>query len=387
MQFKRLGITTDCVHFFDANGNVGTENHIFRRQMEALASCFEQTIICCPFKTCEANTMITTYNSSNIKFVSVPNVGGNSVKEKLRIIKTIPAWLKAFKNVARESDIVYQRFPNNLNIPGFFYFWCKKFKVFATYTGTWANYKGEPFTYRFQKWLLKSFFRGPVAAYVKEDSASGKIFKTFSPSYTLHEWEEETKQVERRIEKIKTEGIKIPVFITVGALVAQKNQQYILDAFRQLFQEGFSFKLYVVGDGILKEKYINFVKQNGLENVVHICGKKTTTELRALYRESDFVIQATLVEGFGKVPIEGFFHGVVPILNNITLASEMTGAETRGFLFDAKNEQSLMDIIKKISQDKRYLISMIENGRTYARQQTLESWTDSLYEHINLYFE
>ena len=47
----KLGIITDCVHFYNSNGEVSTENHIFLRQMEALASYFTETLVCCPFST------------------------------------------------------------------------------------------------------------------------------------------------------------------------------------------------------------------------------------------------------------------------------------------------------------------------------------------------
>ena len=133
--------------------------------------------------------------------------------------------------------------------------------MFATYTGTWKNYPGEPLTYRFQKWLLRNFFRGPVMAYIKENQINNKIFKNFSPSYTIEEWNEEIQQVGIRIQKLQSLKNFTPVFITVGALVPEKNQQYILEEFQKLYQQGFKFKLYVVGDGPLKIAYKESVEE------------------------------------------------------------------------------------------------------------------------------
>jgi glycosyltransferase involved in cell wall biosynthesis len=386
-KFKRLAIITDCTHLYNDEGNVVTENHIFCRQMQTLAARFEHTIICCPFDNYSGEKVTSRYTNASVQFIPLPKVGGNSFKHKIQILNTIPVWLKAFKKAYIQSDIIYQRFPNNLNIPGIFYFWLKRAKVFATYTGTWKNYSGEPLTYRFQKWLLKNLFRGPIAAYISQPVINGKIFKSFSPSYKEQEWNEEIRQVEERIRRLRSGQFFMPVFITVGSLVPAKNQQYILDAFKKLHMQEYKYKLYIVGDGPLKSSYVHFIQKNEMQDHVYLVGRKTHTELRELYRKVDFVIQATLVEGFGKVPIEGFFHGVIPVLNNISLAGEMAGDEQRGFLFSANDINNLVNLVKELCNKKDLLPCMIYEGREYAKSRTLETWASDLLHQINTYFD
>jgi glycosyltransferase involved in cell wall biosynthesis len=385
-KFKKLAIISDCVHMFNPQGEAVTEVHIFCRQMQALASFFDQTVICCPFVPYKGNTTTTAYTNKTIGFAPVKNAGGDSLKSKLGLIANIPSWLSGFRKAVNGADIVYMRFPNNLNIIGFFYFYLKGSKIFATYTGTWANYNGEPLTYRFQKWIIKKLLSGPAWVYITDEKAGKNLYKGISPSYTLGEWEEETEQVKLRVEKIKTIGIPKPVFMTVGVLNANKNQQYILNACKILRDEGFAFYLYVVGDGELKTAYEEYITQNNLQDCINICGKKTYDQLRALYRNSDFLIQATLVEGFGKVPIEGFFHGVVPLLNRVALADEMTGNGERGFVFSATDTANLVKLIKKVCANTGDLPKMIENARQYAKVQTLENWAQSYIKKINEYF-
>jgi len=385
-KFNRLVIISDCIHMHNPQGEAVTEVHIFCRQMQALAALFEETVICCPFVPNNKTAIVTPYTNKNISFVPLKNAGGNSFKHKLGLITNIPGWLKGFKKAGKHADIVYMRFPNNLNIIGFFYFYIKGVKTFATYTGTWANYPDEPLTYRFQKWLLKKLHKGPAWVYINEEQAGKNLFKGISPSYTLTEWEEETEQVKLRVEKIKANGIAKPVFITVGVLNANKNQQYILNACKILHDLGFLFYLYVVGDGPLKREYEDFVSKNNLQDCINICGKKTYSQLRVLYRQCDFLVQATLVEGFGKVPIEGFFHGVVPLLNKVALAGEMTGNGQRGYMFSATEVSNLVTLIKEVCLNTATLPNMIENGRQYAKAQTLETWAQSYVKKINEYF-
>ncbi|CAN5228901.1 hypothetical protein BH11BAC6_BH11BAC6_11640 [soil metagenome] len=381
-QYKRLAIISDCIHTKDEAGNVLTENHIFRRQMEALAKHFEHITIVCPFINKPANSVTTAYTLSSIEFIATPNAGGNTIKDKWLLFKTIPTWVRSFSKAHKTADIFYLRMPGNIAIPAFFYFYLKASKTFATYTGTWKNYKGEPLTYRFQKWLLKHFFKGAVFAYIHESEQRNNLFKTFSPSYSITEWNEETMQVSERIECYNSTLVR-PVFITVGALVPNKNQSYILEVCRVLALAGFSFYWYIVGDGYMKAAHAAFIAKHNLHAFVNMTGKKTAEELRKLYRASDFVVQATLIEGFGKAPVEAMFHGVIPILSCTAMAEEMTGNGARGYIFDASNVENLLAIIMNIKKERNRFGSMIEDAREYVKIQSLENWSNGIMQVIN----
>lgn len=382
----KLGIISDCIHYKTPDGKIGTENHILLRQLQALCSYYSETLICCPFDSYDSTKVITTYSDKNIHFTPVPVAGGDTAKAKFQLISTIATWWSAFKKIDRFSDIVYQRFPNNLNIPGFFFFWFQKKKVFATYTGTWKSYKSEPSTYRFQRWLLHNYFKGPVWVYSNEQTDNKRIFSGFSPSYSKTEWDEETIQVEERIARIQKEGLPIFRLITVGTLIDYKNQTGIVKSCLLLKKQNFAFTLTIVGDGPMRNELETLVEQSGLQNEVKLAGKKNYAELRELYRRHDFVVQAPFSEGFGKVPVEGFFHGVVPVINNISLARFMTGNEERGFLFDASDEKNLATTLLKIKSKIDKLPKMITNGRQLAQKQTLDAWAKEYYETVKKYF-
>lgn len=383
----QLGIISDCIHVKTKEGYAASEVHIFVRQMEALASHFSSVVICCPFKENEFKREVTAYKNNNISFVELPEVGGNSFFSKLKLFITIPAWVSAFKKIDKQTDIVYQRFPNNLNIPGFFYFYFKKKKVFATYTGTWQNVAKEPLSYSFQKWLLRKFFRGPIWVYSNEKKLAHNIFGGFSPSYSLNEWNEETIQVNSRIEKLRSNNISSLKLISVGALIDYKNQQYILDTCLQLKEKQIPFSLVIVGDGPLKTQYENFITENNLKDNIKMIGSLNFSQLRDLYRQNDFIVQAPLSEGFGKVPVEGFFHGLIPVINNVTMASYLTGNNERGYLFNASNKNSLFETLENIFFNPQNLHKLVLNGREFAKKLTLESWASEYFNKVISFFE
>ncbi|HEX8278373.1 MAG TPA: glycosyltransferase [Segetibacter sp.] len=383
----KLGIISDCIHYKTADGKIGTENHILLRQLQALCSFYTATLICCPFKEYDTSKVISFYSDTTIRFTPVPVVGGDSFKAKIKLITAFPSWWGAYKKINAFSDIIYQRFPNNLNIPAFFYFFLKKKKVFATYTGTWKNYPTEPFTYRFQRWLLRKFFRGPVWVYSDSLTDNNKIFPGFSPSYSELEWNEEIEQVKSRIERIRNAGLPVFKLITVGTLIDYKNQTGIVKSCLILKNQGFPFSLTIVGDGPMWNELATLLKELDLQQEVKMVGKKQFGELRQLYREHDFVVQAPFSEGFGKVPVEGFFHGVIPVINNISMAGFMTGNGDRGFLFDASDDTNLAKTLLDIKNKVFELPDMIIKGRMFAYKQTLQVWAQEYYNTVTNYFE
>ena len=384
----KLGIISDCVHYRLPDGRVATENHILLRQFNHLCSHFSASLICCPFAPYDSTKVVSYYTNTTMNFIEMPLVGGNSIKDKLRLLTVLPKWFEGYRQVDKFSDIVYQRFPNNINIPAFYYFYYKRKKVFGTYTGTWNAYEGEPYFYRLQRKLLTNKFRGPYWVYASEvDRNNKRIHNGFSPSYSQEEWDEESAFIANRVDAIRNKGLQKFRLITVGTLIYYKNQLGILQSCLELKKQSFPFSLKIVGGGPMLKELQQFIRENDLEKEVELTGKKRTDELRELYRQSDFVVQAPRFEGFGKVPIEGFFHGVIPVLNNIGLAGYMTGNEERGFLFNANHADSLVNTLIAIKDKIDLLPTLIDNGRKFAQHQTLEKWAKEYYATVSEFYK
>lgn len=384
---KKLAVFTDCIHYYDEMGNIGSDIYVLVKQLEALAIHFQSVIIYCPFGRRTSGPVFGTYKAENISFYPLPLVGGNKFINKVRIVMTLPKWFKAYLHARKNADYVYQRFPNNLNIPGSIFFWFVRAKVFASYTGTWINYSNEPVTYRFQKWFLKHFFRGPFGVYIGKDNDNGRIFKSFSPSYSSADWASEINNITLKAERFSKGSLTDPVFISVGSLVASKNHAFLIDIFERLHIEGVAFTLYIVGDGPLYNQLSETIRKRNLTGKIVMTGMIQHNKMSELYRKSDFAIQASVVEGYGKVPIEGFFYGVIPILNNINMAPEITAYGRRGFLFSIAEPMQLLSLISNIINDSGKLLAMMHSGRDYVQHLTLEAWAKLYLTKIQTYFE
>jgi len=114
----------------------------------------------------------------------------------------------------------------------------------------------------------------------------------FSPSYRDNNW--------RLIHGLR----KIPLFLFVGRLVAEKNLSELVEAAKILRQKGYQFKLGFAGEGpyfkTLKEKFPNdlffgFIKGD---------------ELSKVYASSDLFVFPSTTETFGNVVLEAFASGL-----------------------------------------------------------------------------
>ncbi len=381
MQLKRLGILSDCIHFYTNEGKVGTEVHIFLHQMEALSIYFSEVTIACPFSDYRAGSVYSTYNNKHIQFIPLPIVGGNSVKDKIKIITTLPKWFNTYKQIDHLSDIIYMRLPDNISLPAFFYYHFKKKNAFITYTGTWDNYKGEAITWQLEKWLLRNVFKGPYWVYTNKVAESQYMQKGFSPSYTQSFWHAQTTVIKNKKMEF-SKGKDFLRFITVGALVPYKNQLAIIEACRLLKEQQKAFSLTIVGDGNLKELYEQKINEYDLKDEVFLAGKKTREELSSLFAENDFVIQMPYFESYGKVPMEGLFFGLIPILSNIGVAAEYIYKGQFGYICSPDDVNTLTAILLSLYSNQNRFLNMIDKGRAFIYYHTLENWAEEYYKVI-----
>lgn len=379
-----LGIISDCVHIKIKDAVIGSQVHVFVKQMDHLSTYFDKVYICAPVvNSNDSHAQISGYENKNIVFIPVPLAGGNSIFSKIKIAFVLPVWIYKIIQLCNQTDLIYLRAPNNISIPGFIISSLFRKKRFSTFTGTWSGYKNEPFTYALQRKYLSKYFTGPVFVYNRLPSDRNNIHSTISPSYSNDDWHLETGQVESRLkeladQKVLTRTINL---ITVGSLTDNKNQIFILEAMTKLKMLNVNFVLWVAGDGENLNKYQNYVNRNNLEENVFFLGNIKQHLLRQYYRKADLIIQSPIHEGFGKVPVEGFFHGVIPIISDVNLSRSIVGDQERGRVFTSQEE--LIEHINALTRNTSEMIELIKNGRNYARENTLEAWGKEILSHIN----
>ncbi|OAQ21127.1 glycosyltransferase [Thermosulfurimonas dismutans] len=105
---------------------------------------------------------------------------------------------------------------------------------------------------------------------------------------------------------------KGPVFINMGRLTFQKGQWFLIRAFRKMVDECPDARLVILGDGELRDKLEELVRNLGLEGRVHFLGVQRNP-FKFLARAHCFVF-TSLWEGLPNVLIEALAIGV-PVIS------------------------------------------------------------------------
>jgi len=106
-------------------------------------------------------------------------------------------------------------------------------------------------------------------------------------------------------------------FVSIGRLSQEKNFSMLIDAFNTVYSKNKNIRLYIIGDGIDKEKLRHQINNLKLNKVVFLVGY--TVNPYDLLSRCDCYILSSLYEGLGMVILESM------ILNKYVISSNIDG--------------------------------------------------------------
>lgn len=137
-------------------------------------------------------------------------------------------------------------------------------------------------------------------------------------------------------------------FLAVGRFVDVKNFSKMIDMFNEYHKNNNEWKLTIVGEGPLKDEYIQKIKEYKLEKYVKI--KDYTYNIEKYYLNSSIYLMSSLYEGWGMVLSEAIEFGLPIISFNLSSAPEMIKNNYNGYIVKTENE--FINKMNEISQDK-----------------------------------
>lgn len=151
--------------------------------------------------------------------------------------------------------------------------------------------------------------------------------------------------------------------VTVGNLKPQKNQAFLLEAFRQLKQYPVTLDIY--GDGQLESSFKKMIEQEKLP--VKLMGK--VTDLSERLPAYDLFVMSSLYEGFSLAVLEGMAQEMPMLLSDIPTFREQCEGTAEYFSL-----AEMHDFIQKVlwlKNNPDRLKQMAEEGR----KRVLENFT------------
>ena len=138
-------------------------------------------------------------------------------------------------------------------------------------------------------------------------------------------------------------GIKLGC---IARLSEQKGLTYLLDAMSLLTVK--DIRLFIVGDGELRNELENKVKELHLQDSVTFLGYRK--DISECINSFDFCVLPSVFEGFGLVAIEAFMSGKTLVATDIPGLNEVV-TNKNGILVPAKDPAALASAIDKLATD------------------------------------
>ena len=141
--------------------------------------------------------------------------------------------------------------------------------------------------------------------------------------------------------------------LTVGRLVIHyKGYDLAIKAAKRLKQNGYKFKLYIVGDGPDKDKIKKLIIKNELTNEFILLGKKDNPY--PYMRSCDIYVQPSRKEGFGLTTIEAKILKRPIVCTNFNTAKELINNNIDGLIVDISSEGISKGIERYITDSNFY---------------------------------
>ncbi|PNE20247.1 hypothetical protein V511_09490 [Mesotoga sp. Brook.08.YT.4.2.5.1] len=189
----------------------------------------------------------------------------------------------------------------------------------------------------------------------KEDFENGKkldykenrsLFLTHGVGVDIGRYQlpEEVRAATRTILGIDKESV---VFICIGELNKNKNQKWLLEAWKEIDNE--DCILLIVGDGRLRSELEAFTKNLEIKNVLYLGYREDIPELLSA---SDVLVSVSKREGLPKNVMEAMAAGKPVIGTNVRGTRDLVKHDESGLLVDLGNCEQLANALQMLSKSK-----------------------------------
>jgi len=211
--------------------------------------------------------------------------------------------------------------------------------------------------------LFTSFITTHFVCVSKKDRAQGtKLFPRFSQkSSIIHaavDWEKFYQPAVKTTifgfitpNIIKENNKKTFIIGTISCFKPQKNLFDLLQAFKIVHEKNNAIKLHIVGDGILREKIEQWIRDNKLTESIKLLGWQTN--VAPIMQTWDIFSMSSLWEGLPCAIIEARLCKIPVVTYNVGGIAEVIHHEKNGFLIEPGNWQLLAEKIDLLIENQQ----------------------------------
>ena len=164
--------------------------------------------------------------------------------------------------------------------------------------------------------------------------------------------------------------------ITVGNLLVNKDQIFLLDVVKYIKNKKYSINLNIVGDGPEKRNIIKRLKILKIEENITISGQKDFVEEEL--KKANFYVHSANSEGFGLTIVEAMAVGLPVISFNAKGNMDIISNGVNGFLFENKKVSDFGEIIIELFNNKEKYQKVSIQGLKTSLEYSLTKYVKNL---------
>lgn len=181
-----------------------------------------------------------------------------------------------------------------------------------------------------------------------------------------------TKSLEKIDIHMPKDIIKI---ISVGSLLPVKGYDRLIKVHHRLIKEGYKHKLYIVGEGKMRNKLEEYININNLKESVELLGFKENPY--KYMKNSDLFICSSTSEAFSTVQAEATILGLPIVTTKCSGTGDLLGNSEYGLVVD-NSENGIYEGLRRIMTDKEllkyYKKQSIKRGEMFNFKINIKEW-------------
>jgi glycosyltransferase involved in cell wall biosynthesis len=341
------------------------------REMNLWNQYFEKVLIVAPVIAGAPTPLHETYAHPNVELQEVPRISFISMKSIFESLFQLPHIFGVIRQAFQQADHLHLRCPGNMGLLGM---WVQmgfsnKPKTIK-YAGNWVDNNGQPWSYRFQKWMMKQAWllkNTKVLAYTFQEANNAHVLPFFTATYREDEIPTERSQRDQLVMQL----------LFVGTLSAGKRPDWVIETAAALHNKGISVQLEIAGEGVLRSQLTSRARHfDPGGNWIHFLGAVDREHLKLLYQRSHFLLAPSQSEGWPKVVAEAMFWGCIPVVTPVSCLPEMIEQGQRGLFFDTPKKAA--EKLAVLFTEPLQMEEMSHLGQEWAQQYTLNRFEQAI---------
>jgi len=172
-----------------------------------------------------------------------------------------------------------------------------------------------------------------------------------------------------------------PIVTYIGRLIENKGPQYLVEAGFDILKNHPDTRIYIIGDGPMKEKLSQQVGFLGLEDRIHILG--SIPDIRPILQMTTVFVRPSLTEGMSLAVLEAMASGLPVVASNIEGNAEVVKNGVNGYLVPPANPKALAEAVAFLLGNREIVRTVGKNARKTAEK--LYDWSRIAEQTLEVY--